>query len=200
MNILEHLEEMLPSAQSINDGLLMDVVRANEETEYGEERGFSSIESVSDYKRQVPFTNYDSYREYISRMTKGEKNILTVYPIDMYAVTSGSVGAPKRIPVSDWALTSNVAYYYDLPRETYERYLLEKTGETYDERRQVCLAMATESHVEDGTQLTTFSGGLYYAIQEELLPKLACDPKAMYGVSIEDYMGASPTYLRTFSV
>ena len=189
MNILELLETNCQSAREISEETLFMLLRDNEQTEYGKKHGFSEIHSVSDYKRKVPFSDYDDYAAYISRMTKGEKNLLTVYPIDMYALTTGSSGAPKRIPVSDRALAFNVGYCYDLPREVYRRYLFETAGDdSYEEHRQIRLAMAVGDHVEDGTLLTNFSGGVYFTVKEDLLPKLACAPEAMYGPGFSNYM------------
>ena len=193
MTILELLEKHCLSAKEISEETLFTLIEDNADTEYGKKYGFSSIHSVADYKRQVPFSDYDDYAGYVSRMTKGARNILTTYPIDMYALTTGSSGTSKRIPVSDRALTLNVAYYYDMPREIYTRYLFETTGESYEENHQIRLAMAAEGHVEDGTLLTNYSGGVYFTVQEVLLPNLCCHPAGMYGTSMMDYM-----YLKAF--
>lgn len=194
MTILELLEKHCPIAKTISEETLFALMEDNAETEYGKKYGFSTIHSVADYKRQVPFSDYDDYAEYVSRMIKGEKNLLTIYPIDMYALTTGSSGTRKRIPVSDRALSINVAYCFDMPREVYKRYLYETTGDdSYEERRQIRLAMAAADHVEDGTLLTNFSGGVYFAVKEDLLPNLCCPPEAMYGSSLTDYM-----YLKAF--
>lgn len=189
MDLLEVFEMNCKSAREISEETLFMLIRDNEGTEYGKECGFSDIHSVADFKRQVPLSNYDNYATYISRMTKGEKNLLTVYPIDMYALTTGSSGTPKRIPVSDRALTLNTGYCYDVPREAYKRYLFETTGDdSYEENRQIRLAMAAEKRTEDGTLLTNFSGGVFFAVQEDLLPKLCCAPEVMYGTTFTNYM------------
>ena len=83
----------------------MGLVRDNRDTEYGRRYHFDQIHSIDDFKRLVPLSDYDDYAPYIERMVeKGEKNLLTVYPIMQYAETSGSVGVPKKIPVSDRGL------------------------------------------------------------------------------------------------
>ena len=92
MTILELLEKHCPIAKTISEETLFTLMEDNAETEYGKKNGFSTIHSVSDYKRHIPFSDYDDYADYVSRMTKGEKNLLTVYPIDMDALTTGSSG------------------------------------------------------------------------------------------------------------
>ncbi|MBR2660803.1 MAG: GH3 auxin-responsive promoter family protein [Clostridia bacterium] len=88
-------------ANDLSRELLMQIVRDNKDTEYGRLYHFDRIRSIDDYKRLVPFSTYDNYAPYIERMVdKGEKNLITVYPIVQYAETSGSIGVPKKIPVS----------------------------------------------------------------------------------------------------
>ena len=98
------LAEMLRNCARANDlsrELLMKVVRDNKDTEYGKLQHFDRIRTIDDYKRLVPFSTYDNYAPYIERMvSNGEKNLITSYPIVQYAETSGSIGVPKKIPVS----------------------------------------------------------------------------------------------------
>lgn len=89
----------------------MRIVRDNKDTEYGKRYHFDQISSVDDYKRLVPFSGYDDYAPYIERMVNnGEKNLITVYPIVQYAETSGSIGVPKKIPVSKQSMEIYTKY------------------------------------------------------------------------------------------
>ena len=77
----------------------------NKETEYGKKYHFSDIHDENEYRKNVPLTTYDDYADDILRMTENdEKNILTTYPVVFYASTSGTSGAPKKIPVTDKGL------------------------------------------------------------------------------------------------
>lgn len=92
-------------AEKANRELLFRLLEDNKYTEYGRKYGFASIHDIDAYREQVPLTTYENYEEAIDRMTKkGEKNILTAYPVVYYASTSGTSGAPKKIPVSDKGL------------------------------------------------------------------------------------------------
>ncbi len=99
---LRDLRENCARANDLSRELLMRIVRDNANTEYGKKYHFDEIKSVDDFKRLVPFSDYDDYAPYIERMVeKGEKGLITAYPIVQYAETSGSVGVPKKIPVTD---------------------------------------------------------------------------------------------------
>ena len=108
------LREIMQNCTRANDlsrELLMQIVRDNRDTEYGRRYHFDRIRSIEDYKRLVPFSTYDDYAPYIERMVNnGEKNLITTYPIVQYAETSGSIGVPKKIPVSKQSMEIYTKY------------------------------------------------------------------------------------------
>lgn len=98
---LKEIHRNCARANDLSREMLMKIVQDNKDTEYGKKYHFDQIRSIDDYKRLVPFSTYDDYAPYIERMVdKGEKNLITTYPIVQYAETSGSIGVPKKIPVS----------------------------------------------------------------------------------------------------
>ena len=108
------LKDFLNNCARANDlsrEFLMKLVRDNKDTEYGKLHHFDEIHSVDDYRRLVPLSNYDSYAPYIERMVgNGERNLITAYPIVQYAETSGSVGVPKKIPVTKQSMKIYTKY------------------------------------------------------------------------------------------
>ena len=62
--------------------------------------GFSEITTADDYRTCVPIRNYEGHRDYVDRAASGEPNVLTVDPLTMLTMTSGTTAAPKRIPVT----------------------------------------------------------------------------------------------------
>ena len=110
----KHLRELRGNcarANTLSKAFLMQLIRDNQDTEYGRRYHFDQIRSVADFKRLVPMSTYDSYAPYIERMVeKGEKNLITAYPVVQYAETSGSVGVPKKIPVTDRSMAIYTKY------------------------------------------------------------------------------------------
>ena len=80
--------------------LLDELLKENRNTEYGKKCGFSDIHSAEEYKEKVPLTEYDDYVPYIRRMMDGEKNVLSARPPMYFAMSTGSIGVPKYVPVS----------------------------------------------------------------------------------------------------
>ena len=108
---IRQFEAMTKDAPNFNRQFLMNLIRQNETTAYGKKYGFHDIHSVEDFKKLVPFSTYDAYAPYIDRMIQhGETGLITHEPIGYYAMTTGSVDNPKKIPISRSALRQNKEY------------------------------------------------------------------------------------------
>ena len=108
--------------------VLMDIIKNNADTQFGREYGFSEIHSVDDYRRKVPLTDYDTFEPYIRRMMAGEKNLLTARDPQHFAITSGSVGTPKYIPVSAQELEKYATYSVAMAFGVADEYYRNTTG------------------------------------------------------------------------
>jgi len=78
--------------------VLLGIIRANAEAEFGRGHGFSSIHSVEEYRRRVPTSEYEDYRAFVDRIASGEHQVLTSERVRLFEPTSGSFSAPKWIP------------------------------------------------------------------------------------------------------
>ncbi len=87
---------------------------------FGKKYGFGDIKKYSSFIRNIPLHNYESLFPYITRMMKGEKDVLWPGKIKWFAKSSGTTSAKSKfIPVSEEALESThfqgardvVAYY-----------------------------------------------------------------------------------------
>ena len=94
-----------------SEKFLVKILHDNKNTEYGKKYNFANIHSVEEYKKNVPLSDYSDYLPYVKRMADdGEKNLITSYPIKTFAVTSGSIGTKKMIPISKKALSKYTKY------------------------------------------------------------------------------------------
>jgi len=90
------------------EDFLLDLIEKNQNTVYGRKYNFASIQSVQDFQKQVPITQYAEYKDYIEQSMKGEKDILIKGKIDRFAKTAGTTaGESKYIPVTKEALKKN---------------------------------------------------------------------------------------------
>ena len=190
---LRDLKEISAHASSFSNELLKKLIEDNKDTEYGKKFGFSNIGSVDDYRKAVPFTTYDDYAVYIQRMTHGEKNLITTYPIVHYATTSGSVGVPKNIPVSDRTIKMYAKYTSNVATALIADYVEEKLDRPLRNGKRLLTAVVTQGTVADGTSKGSISGKMYSAVRE-LMSKVAASPKeVLYNTEKMNYK-----YLKAF--
>jgi hypothetical protein len=79
---------------------LREILSANSNTEYGRAHRFGRITDLRGYRRFVPVATYEDLRDPIERMANGERNVLTAEVPVMFAMTSGTTGKSKLIPVT----------------------------------------------------------------------------------------------------
>ena len=84
---------------------LRTILQRNRDTEYGRAHGFGSIGDAAQYQKRVPINSYETLGPYIDRMAAGEHGLLTAEDPLMFAVTSGTTGKAKFIPVTPSYLT-----------------------------------------------------------------------------------------------
>lgn len=92
-------------AQSI---LWQHLIAAGQYTEFGRSHHFQQIQSLAQYKKQIPINDYADLKPFIDRMMQGEENILWNSPIKWFAKSSGTTSdKSKFIPVSEESLKEN---------------------------------------------------------------------------------------------
>lgn len=93
--------------QQINLFRLLDTAGA---TEFGKKFGFDSIKDYSTFTERVPVQFYNDLLPYIEKMKRGEPDILWPGKVDKFAVSSGTTGNGKHLPLSSDRLGSDKAY------------------------------------------------------------------------------------------
>lgn len=132
--LFNEFENNSKKAFEINESILMEILNDNKNTEYGDLHSFETINTIEDFKFNVPLNNYDNFKPYIDRMVKGESNILLNSSIEYFSHTSGTTGYQKLIPNSKKSrikaskymglLTQFIVFNYLKYKWTYERGLM----------------------------------------------------------------------------
>lgn len=98
-----------------------DLIGSAQYTEYGKKYGFEKINSIADFKRNVPVNDYDSLKPYINRILEGEQNVLWYSDINWFAKSSGTTSdKSKFIPISKESLDEN---HYKAGKDVHALYL-----------------------------------------------------------------------------
>lgn len=176
---LRDLKEICANGEAYSKKLLETIIRDNENTEYGKKYAFENIRSLEDFKKSVPFSTYSDYAAYIKRMTNGEKGLLTTYPIVHYATTSGSVGVPKNIPVSDRTIKMYAKYTSNIATALIADYVKKTEGRELKNGKRLLTAVVSQETVEDGTSKGAISGKMYSSVKA-LMSKVVASPEEIF--------------------
>jgi hypothetical protein len=89
-------------ARDIQRRTLLAKIRRHAESDYGRDHGFSQFRTIDDFRRRHPVATYDDHHPYIERVLHGDVNALFApgTRILMFAMTSGTTGQPKRLPIT----------------------------------------------------------------------------------------------------
>jgi hypothetical protein len=80
--------------------VLRNLLEHAAKTEYGKEYGFGSIRKISEYRSQVPLSDYEVLKDSINRMMYGAQDVLWPGQVHWFAKSSGTTSdRSKFIPV-----------------------------------------------------------------------------------------------------
>lgn len=88
----------LRNPRALQERILFSNLQRNSATEFGRKFSFNSIQSLEDYQKFVPVSDYEFFRPWVERSAAGEKNLLTAEEPLLFEKTSGSTSLNKLIP------------------------------------------------------------------------------------------------------
>lgn len=84
--------------ETIQQNKLNEILRNNEQSQYGIRHHFARIKSITDYQTNIPLTTYEDYIPHIEQIKSGEKKTLTTENVLLFEPTSGTTTGSKYIP------------------------------------------------------------------------------------------------------
>ena len=89
----------------VQEELLQRLIVQGRHTEFGRKYEFSTLVNSTQFRERVPLQDYESHKEYILRLQKGEQNLLWPTDVRWFAKSSGTTNdRSKFIPVTNEAL------------------------------------------------------------------------------------------------
>ena len=82
--------------------VLLEKLRRNADSDFGRRCSIAAVRSIEDFRRAVPITTYADYEPFIDRVRHGDSGAMfgPGQKLHMFAMTSGTAGRPKYIPVT----------------------------------------------------------------------------------------------------
>lgn len=109
---MARLRDTSDHAADVQQQLLAEIIYCNRETVFGRRHGFHAIQNAAEYQKRVPISGYGDYEEDILKMIGGEGSVLTAEPAVYFCISSGTVGEPKYLPLTETDLRLHYIYAY----------------------------------------------------------------------------------------
>ena len=102
---IHQIELFIKYPHNVQKEVFSNLIKHGKGTMFGKEHFFHSIQSYSDFVKQVPIRTYEDLFPYINQTRKGEENVLWPSKVSWFAKSSGTTNAQsKYIPVSKESL------------------------------------------------------------------------------------------------
>ena len=88
--------------QDVQQHLLLEILRTNQTGDFGRKHEFARIANYAEYRQNLPLANYSYFEPYIQQCRRGQAQALfgPTQKIVMFALTSGTTGRSKYIPIT----------------------------------------------------------------------------------------------------
>lgn len=94
------LRKMAADSKNEQKNTLFDILECAKNTEFGKDHKFDSITTIEDFREIVPVSDFDDYKDVITRLENAEENVLFDGVTTSFLASTGTSGHPKNIPES----------------------------------------------------------------------------------------------------
>lgn len=172
----KEFDEIAKNPSEYNKNLLLNLLKSNASTEFGQLHNFANITSVEQYKNSMPITKYDNYAPYIDRMIQENQDILlTSYPISHYMESSGTQGTAKYLPLSN----PSKEIIHTLSKQLFSR-ICDLMGDTWTYDKLLMLIIPADRTLNDYADRNSLSTELFIGIFEDNMPDFVVSPILAY--------------------
>ena len=140
----------------IQTKLLLQIINANANTEFGKEHDFKNISTISDYQKRVSINTYEELKPYIDLQESEERPHLCFDQPVMYTQTSGSSSTPKLIPINKKTIEQ-----YRRSQHLVAYAIYSTIPDAYQGKILAIVSPAIEGRIKSGTPYGSMSGLIY---------------------------------------
>lgn len=92
----------IENCRSAQLATLQRILSLNAESDFSRERGLTGSLSISEFRRRMPISDFETIREYVERLKAGNSSSLLgkKNSLLMFAMSSGTTGESKYIPIT----------------------------------------------------------------------------------------------------
>ena len=105
-SLVQSWRQALADPQRAQEETLHTLLHGYARTRYGAEHGADKVSSIEEYRRAFPVVTYPQIRPLIEQVMSGDDQVLLYEPIVGWAMTRGTTGESKFIPMTETDLES----------------------------------------------------------------------------------------------
>jgi hypothetical protein len=185
---VNEFEKQCRNPRTAQEKLLRHILEKNKDTAFGRKYGFGRIKTLRTFQKRVPICAYEDLKPYIDAERRGQRGQLTAEKPVLFAMTSGTTGDSKYIPVTPESRKAKA----DLMK-VWVSALYKDHPEIFSERVLSIVSPEVEERAPDGTPCGAESGHAYRNIPSPVRKLYSC-PYEVF--EIEDYESRYYTLLR----
>jgi acyl-CoA synthetase (AMP-forming)/AMP-acid ligase II len=163
--------------QFVQQGQLERILTTQTETTFGKKHRFSRLRGYHEFRLGVPIHTYEDLRPYLQAQEDTKAFQLNNEQPESYALTSGTTGKPKFIPLLP--RTKQMLRHYQL-LSTYAQY--QGIPKIFQGKMLVVAGQEVEGYLESGTAYGSMSGMLAAALPAVLQSKQFL-PDLIHGIT-----------------
>lgn len=178
-SLLRKLQKDSSNVERVQRNVLLNILKHQENTDFGKKYNFKSLKSISDFQNALPIMKYEDLWPWIDRQENEKKSVINSEMPILYAVTSGTTGQPKYIPILKRSLKS-----YKNIQKIFVYSLYRVRPNIFDGSILAIVSAPIEGYLPTGSPFGSTSGYIY-----QTLPKVARQKYVLpiSVLSIKDY-------------
>lgn len=158
--------------------VLRRLITQHRDSGFGRAHDYAAICNTADFRARVTVQHYDDLAPWITAQQHGEPGLTTDAPM-LYALTSGTTGAPKYLPV----ITQSLAQHRRGQR-LYTLLQYRACPEAFAGRALGLVGATEEGRTPEGVPIGSVSGALYAAMPEFMRRRYVAPPEVF---ALADY-------------
>ena len=131
-----------------------NLIKNGKKTAFGKDHHFTTINSYSDFKKQVPIYDYEGLKPYVDRIIAGEEDVLWTGKPIYFAKTSGTTSGAKYIPITKESMPTHIK----AAKEALLFYIAEKNDASFVNGKMIFLQGSPVLEEKNGIKIGRLSG------------------------------------------
>jgi hypothetical protein len=161
--------------------VLQRILARQAATGFGQAHDFSTIAALGDYREKVGVQGYEDLRPWLERQESSGEKTLNAEKLLMYAMTSGTTGKPKFIPIHESSLKA-----YNGIQKFFLYKLLQRSPEFMSGHVLAIVGSAVEGRMPaSGTPFGSTSGHMYEGVSPLVRSKYLV-PASVFSIGDHD--------------